>query len=115
MNSCRGKWVIAETAETVMASLAKAVSGRAFSRSLPLAQWGQDVRALGFTLPRPSRKASFSIGIAGSGLSDWTLCCLTEAALRSSPRSYILWHFKPEVEIAVILTPLSSALSPEFH
>ena len=51
LNSCRGKWVIAETAEAVMASLAKAVGGRAFSRSLPLAQWGQDVRALGFLRP----------------------------------------------------------------
>ena len=51
LNSCRGKWVIAETAEAVMTSLAKAVGGRAFSRSLPLAQWGQDVRALGFLRP----------------------------------------------------------------
>ena len=46
-----GKVCISELSESAMNSLAKAVGGRAFSRSFPFGQWAQDVRALGFLRP----------------------------------------------------------------
>ena len=46
-----GKFAVAELAESLMSHLSRAIGGRAFSRSMPFAQWGQDVRALGFLRP----------------------------------------------------------------
>jgi len=47
----RGKLAIAELAETSLLSMSKAIGGASYSRSNPLGQWSQDVRALGFLRP----------------------------------------------------------------
>ena len=49
--SARGKAIVAELAEVCLARMSKVVGGSSFSRSAPLGQWGQDVRALGFLRP----------------------------------------------------------------
>jgi alkylation response protein AidB-like acyl-CoA dehydrogenase len=49
--SGHGKLAIAELGESVMHALERAVGGQAFSRSAPFAQWGADIRALGYLRP----------------------------------------------------------------
>jgi alkylation response protein AidB-like acyl-CoA dehydrogenase len=46
-----GKLAIAELSESIMQDVGRAVGGQAFSRSAPFAQWGADVRALGYLRP----------------------------------------------------------------
>lgn len=46
-----GKFAIADLAENLLNLAARAASGSAFSRSAPLLQWAQDVRALGYLRP----------------------------------------------------------------
>ena len=47
----RAKVVCAELIETALARMAKVVGGASYSRALPLAQWVEDVKALGFLRP----------------------------------------------------------------
>ena len=49
--TAHGKLAIADLAEQCMSSIARSVGGRAYSRSAPFAQWGEDVRALGYLRP----------------------------------------------------------------
>lgn len=50
-DAARGKIVIAELAESCLGRISRVVGGASFSRSSPLGQWAQDVRALGFLRP----------------------------------------------------------------
>ena len=43
--------VIAELAERFITRLGRIIGGSSFSRTAPINQWGQDVRALGFLRP----------------------------------------------------------------
>ena len=47
----QAKLVIAELGEGLLLRLGRIVGGASFSRSQPLGQWGQDLRALGFLRP----------------------------------------------------------------
>ena len=98
-----------------MASLAKAVGGRAFSRSLPLAQWGQDVRALGFLRPPwPLRKTSFSNWDCRQRFERLDLALpYGGGALFPHPRCNILWDFKPGSRDCGNLDAIGHSLEPE--
>jgi len=50
-NARQAKYAIAAHAENALAGLSKVVGGSSFSRTSPLGQWGQDVKALGFLRP----------------------------------------------------------------
>jgi alkylation response protein AidB-like acyl-CoA dehydrogenase len=50
-SAANGKLAIAGLAESCMSAVARTVGGRAYSRSAPFAQWGEDVRALGYLRP----------------------------------------------------------------
>ncbi len=47
----RCKITVAELVETALARMSKVVGGASFSKAMPLAQWTQDVKALGFLRP----------------------------------------------------------------
>ncbi|MEM7016040.1 MAG: hypothetical protein AAF512_01720 [Pseudomonadota bacterium] len=47
----RGKAAIAELSESCLQRLSRVAGGASFARSMPLGQWAQDVRALGFLRP----------------------------------------------------------------
>ena len=47
----RCKVVCAELVDTALGRMAKVVGGASFSKAMPLAQWTQDVKALGFLRP----------------------------------------------------------------
>lgn len=51
ISAMRGKMVIAELAERFITRLGRIIGGSSFSRTAPINQWGQDVRALGFLRP----------------------------------------------------------------
>ena len=51
LDAMTGKLAVADLAENLINQLARVASGSAFSRSQPLLQWAQDVRALGFLRP----------------------------------------------------------------
>lgn len=50
-NARQAKYAIAAHAENALSRLSKVVGGSSFSRSSPLGQWAQDVKALGFLRP----------------------------------------------------------------
>ena len=47
----RCKITCAELIESALARMAKVVGGASYSRAMPLAQWTEDVKALGFLRP----------------------------------------------------------------
>ncbi|NKC16713.1 MAG: hypothetical protein GKR94_32330 [Gammaproteobacteria bacterium] len=51
LTALHGKIAIAELAQSTMESVARAIGGRSFSRSLPFGQWALDVKALGYLRP----------------------------------------------------------------
>ena len=51
VNAARGKAAIAELAESCLQRLSRVAGGASFARGMPLGQWAQDVRALGFLRP----------------------------------------------------------------
>lgn len=51
LTALRCKICCAELVETALARMSKVVGGASFSRAMPLAQWTQDVKALGFLRP----------------------------------------------------------------
>lgn len=51
IDAVRCKVTCAELIETALSRMSKVVGGASFSKAMPLAQWTQDVKALGFLRP----------------------------------------------------------------
>ena len=51
ITAVRCKIVCAELIETALSRMGKVVGGASFSKAMPLAQWTQDVKALGYLRP----------------------------------------------------------------
>ena len=51
ISAVRCKITCAELIETALSIMSKVVGGAGFSKSMPLAQWTQDVKALGVLTP----------------------------------------------------------------
>ena len=51
ISAVRCKITCAELIETALSRMSKVVGGAGFSKAMPLAQWAQDVKALGFLTP----------------------------------------------------------------
>jgi hypothetical protein len=51
ITAVRRKITCAELIETALSRMSKVIGGVSFSKAMPLAQWTQDVKALGFLTP----------------------------------------------------------------